>query len=282
MALETGQIDVAYRHMDPRDILDLKNMESQLGIKVYLGTSPQIRYLVINVKQQPFDNVYVRQALSYAVDRDVITKTVFSDLAKPLYSMIPMGWWSHIDAMPKRDVNMAVELLKKAGYSSSKPLQIDLWYTPSHYGSTEADVAQLLKRSFEETKAIKVNIKYAEWSTYVEYFLNGTMGLFLLGWYPDYLDPDDYVWPFLSESGAKSLGSFYSNMEVENLMMQARGIESVEERSKLYEQVQKSLAQDVPYIPLWQGFADCEAKANISGIILEPTQIFRYYVLEKK
>lgn len=196
--------------------------------------------------------------------------------------MIPMGWWSHIDAMPKRDVNMAVELLKKAGYSSSKPLQIDLWYTPSHYGSTEADVAQLLKRSFEETKAIKVNIKYAEWSTYVEYFLNGTMGLFLLGWYPDYLDPDDYVWPFLSESGAKSLGSFYSNMEVENLMMQARGIESVEERSKLYEQVQKSLAQDVPYIPLWQGFADCEAKANISGIILEPTQIFRYYVLEKK
>ncbi|MGC8820624.1 MAG: ABC transporter substrate-binding protein [Fervidobacterium sp.] len=282
MALETGQIDVAYRHMDPRDILDLKQMQDQLGIKVYLGTSPQIRYLVINVKQKPFDNVLVRQALAYAVDREVITKTVFQDLARPLYSLIPMGWWSHKDVFPKKDVKAAVDLLKKAGYSESKPLTIDLWYTPSHYGSTEADVAQLIKRSLEETKLIKINIKYAEWSTYVEYFLNGTMGLFLLGWYPDYLDPDDYVWPFLSKSGGESLGSFYENKQVENLMMQARAATDIKERTKLYELVQAASAKDVPYIPLWQGYADCEAKNTVSGIVLEPTQIFRYYTLEKK
>ena len=124
-----------------------------------------------------------------------------------------------------------------------------------------------------------MNLKYAEWSTYVEYFLNGTMGLFLLGWYPDYLDPDDYVWPFLSESGAKSLGSFYSNSEVENLMIEARKLTDQEKRAEIYYKVQEILARDVPYIPLWQGVATCAAKKQVKGILLEPTQIFRYYIL---
>ncbi|AGL50081.1 peptide ABC transporter substrate-binding protein [Thermotoga maritima MSB8] len=276
LALETGEIDVAYRHLDPRDVIDLEGRED---IVVYKGNSPQIRYLVINVTQPPFDNVKVRQALAYSVNRDVIVEDVFVGLAKPLYSMIPEGMWGHKDVFPERDLEKARALLKEAGYDENNPLVIDLWYTPSHYGTTEADVAQVLKESFEETGVIKVNLKYAEWSTYVEYFLNGTMGLFLLGWYPDYLDPDDYVWPFLSESGAKSLGSFYSNPEVENLMIEARKLTDLEKRTEIYYKVQEILARDVPYIPLWQGVATCAAKKQVKGILLEPTQIFRYYIL---
>ncbi|RKX53050.1 MAG: peptide ABC transporter substrate-binding protein, partial [Thermotoga sp.] len=117
------------------------------------------------------------------------------------------------------------------------------------------------------------------WSTYIDYFLEGAMGLFLLGWYPDYLDPDDYVWPFLSESGAKSLGSFYSNKFVEELMIKARGFTGESARIPFYEKVQNILAEDVPYIPLWQGVATCAAKKSVKGILLEPTQIFRYYIL---
>ncbi|ANQ54112.1 peptide ABC transporter substrate-binding protein [Thermosipho sp. 1063] len=279
LALETGEIDIAYRHLDPRDILDLQNVS---GIKVYLGASPQIRYLVLNVKQKPFDNPLVRQAVALSVDRSAIVKDIFVDLAKPLYSMIPAGMWSHEDVFPKRDLQAAKEILKIAGYSEKNPLVIDLWYTPSHYGTTEADVAQVLKSSLEETGMIRVNIKYAEWSTYVEYFLNGTMGLFLLGWYPDYLDPDDYLWPFLSVSGAKSLGSFYENQIVEDLMVAGRAATNQESREMIYKLVQNYHAAEMPYIPLWQGSADCEAHDYIKGIILEPTQIFRYYLLERK
>jgi peptide/nickel transport system substrate-binding protein len=277
LALETGEIDVAYRHLDPRDVLDLQNAP---GIKVYLGASPQIRYLVVNVKQKPFDNPLIRQALALAVNRQTIVNDIFVGLAKPLYSMVPAGMWSHEDVFPERDLAAAKEVLKVAGYSEENPLVIDLWYTPSHYGTTEADVAQVLKESLEQTGMIKVNIKYAEWSTYVEYFLNGTMGLFLLGWYPDYLDPDDYLWPFLSINGAKSLGSFYENKNVEDLMVAARAATEQVSREMLYKLVQNFHAAEVPYIPLWQGSADCEAHDNIKGIILEPTQIFRYYILE--
>ena len=279
LALETGEIDVAYRHLDPRDIIDLKERED---IVVYEGASPQIRYLVINVTQKPFDNKKVRKAIAYAVDRKRIVEDVFVGLAKPLYSMIPEGMWGHKDVFPERDLEKAKQLLKEAGYDENNPLVIDLWYTPTHYGTTEADVAQVLKEALEETGVIKVTIKYAEWSTYIDYFLEGAMGLFLLGWYPDYLDPDNYVWPFLSESGAKSLGSFYSNKFVEELMIKARGFTGESARIPFYEKVQEILAEDVPYIPLWQGVATCAAKKSVKGILLEPTQIFRYYILYKE
>lgn len=279
LALETGEIDVAYRHLDPRDIIDLKERED---IVVYEGASPQIRYLVINVTQKPFDNNKVRKAIAYAVDRKRIVEDVFVGLAKPLYSMIPEGMWGHKNVFPERDLEKAKQLLKEAGYDENNPLVIDLWYTPTHYGTTEADVAQVLKEALEETGVIKVTIKYAEWSTYIDYFLEGAMGLFLLGWYPDYLDPDNYVWPFLSESGAKSLGSFYSNKFVEELMIKARGFTGESARIPFYEKVQDILAEDVPYIPLWQGVATCAAKKSVKGILLEPTQIFRYYILYKE
>ncbi len=279
LALENGEIDVAYRHLDPRDFLDLKNLGM---VKTYEGASPQIRYIVFNVKKAPFNNVYVRRAIAYAVDRQRIIDNVFVGLAKPLYSMVPMGMWSHKDVFPERDLSKARQLLQKAGYSKSNPLKITLWYTPTHYGTTEADVAQVLKESLEETGMIKVDIKYAEWSTYVDYFLNGTMGMFLLGWYPDYIDPDDYTAPFLGTEGAKSLGSFYSDPQMDEWLEEARTYTDMNKRTEFYYKIQEKLAEDVPYLPLWQGVATAAAQPYVKGLILEPTQIFRYYLLYSK
>jgi len=276
LALESGQIDLAYRTLDPRDILALKN---DPRFKVYEGDSPVIREVVFNVTQDPFSDLRVRKALAFAVNRATIVEDVFAGTVRPLYSLVPMGMWSHMDVMPERELEMARALLRDAGYSKDNPLVIDLWYTPSHYGSTEADVVQVLKEAIEETGMVKVNIKYAEWATYIDYFVNGVMGMFLLGWYPDYLDPDDYLWPFLSESGAKSMGAFYKSPEVEKLMLQARKESDIEKRTELYKQVQQYIEKDVPYIPLWQGKQFCVARPYVKGIVLEPTQIFRYYLL---
>ncbi len=276
MALETGEIDIAYRHLNPRDFLDLKKSPY---VKTYEGNSPQIRYIVFNVKKAPFDNVLVRRAIAYAVNRQEIINDVFYGLARPLYSMIPMGMWGHEDVFPKRNLEKAKELLQKAGYSASNPLKIDLWYTPTHYGLTEADVAQVIKESLEQTGMIKVNIKYAEWSTYIDYFLHGQMGMFLLGWYPDYLDPDDYISPFLGTEGAKSLGSFYSDPQMDDWIVKARSVVDINQRKAFYHKIQLKLANDAPYIPLWQGVATAAALTNVKGVLLEPTQIFRYYII---
>ncbi|MCD6320649.1 peptide ABC transporter substrate-binding protein, partial [Candidatus Bipolaricaulota bacterium] len=177
-AIEAGDIDVAYRTLNPIDIMDLKKNPN---LQVIAGPSASIRYLLFNITQPPVDNVFVRQAITYAVDRDAICQRVFSGLNKPIYTMVPKGLppaGASIDVFPKRDLAKAKELLKKAGYSEDNPLTVNLWYTPKHYGTTEADVAAVIKSSLEETGMIQVNIQSLEWGAYVERMSQGGFDMF--------------------------------------------------------------------------------------------------------
>ncbi len=277
-AIKKGEVDLAYRTLNPEDILALKGSDK---FKVYESESPFIRYLAFNAKREPFNDPSVRRAIAYAIDRSMIVKRVFKDSMISLYSLIPMGMWGEVKAFPEYDRGKAIELLRNVGYSETKPLHIELWYTPVYYGSAESDVAQMLKLMLEATGIIRVELKYSEWATYVEDFERGKMGLFLLGWYPDYLDPDGYLWPLVHSSGSPNLGSFYSNPKMDELLLVARQIPHREGRAKVYGEVQRLLAEEVPYIPLWQAKQYCVAKAEVKGILLEPTQIFRYYLIYK-
>jgi len=84
-----GAIDMAYRTLNPQDITSLQIQAPSLGLKVDFGSSPQIRYLVFNVKTAPFNNVLLRKAIAYAVDRSLIINNVFNGQVDPLWSMIP-------------------------------------------------------------------------------------------------------------------------------------------------------------------------------------------------
>lgn len=282
LAIETGEVDVAFRTFEVDDVTAL---EKKSGLKVIRGEKTMsIRYNVFNVTQPPFDNKLVRQAISYAMNRKAICDRIFAGVNKPLYSMVPPGLWSHIDAFPERDLEKARELLKQAGYSEKNPLKITLWYTPKHYGTMEADVAVVEATSLEETNMIKVDIKYAEWATYIDYFTKGILGFFLLGWYPDYIDPDNYVDPFVSTSGGKSLGTFYSSPAMDALLITAREVVDIETRVKLYEKIQKIISEEVPVLPLWFNVLQHIAvvKEDVKGVLLDPSMWFRYSTISKE
>ncbi len=278
MALKGGEIELAYRTLLPQQ---LEQIQKDKNFKTYIGDSPFIREIVFNAKSKQFSNPRLREALSYAVNRAQIAKEIFKGQVNPLYTLIPAGMWGHKDVMPHYNINKAVAKLKALGYTKAKPLSITLWYSPSHYGSTESDVALMIKNQFEKTGLVKCNVKYAEWATYVDYWTKGVMGMFLLGWYPDYFDPDDYMWPFLETSASPGMGSFYSNKSMDKLLIKARAVSSVKERTKLYYKVQEMMVKEAPYIPLFQGQQQVVAKPNIKGILMDPVQIFRYYLLSK-
>ncbi len=139
----------------------------------------------------------------------------------------------------------------------------------------------MIKEQLEKTGVIEVQLKSAEWSTFVDYERKGVMMMSLLGWYPDYLDPDDYMTPFLKSGSNKWLGNGYSNPKMDEILEKAATTTDIKERTKLYEEAQKILAEDVPIIPLVQGKLFVVAKKNIKGIELDPTMILRYWTLEK-
>ncbi len=276
LALENGEIDIAWRTLRPTDI---EYFRGKSGFKVIEVPGVFIRYICLNTKVDPISNKLVRQALAAAIDRKQIIGVVLRGAGEPLYSLVPNTLWSHIDAFKKygdANIELAKKLLEKAGFSESNKLKIQLWYTPSHYGDTEADIAQLLKAQWEKTGLIEVEIKSAEWGTYVDYIRKGQLQVYLLGWYPDYLDPDDYLYPFLHSGANKWAGTGFSNETVDKLLDEAQVKVDQNERAKLYKQVQEILAEEVPYIPLFQGKLFIVAADDVQGIIPSPTMIFFY------
>ena len=278
LAVESGEIDIATKTLNPTDYADL---EEAGELQVIEGPGAQIRYVCFNVTTPPFDQPEVRQAIASAVDRDAVTSIAFQGTHQSLYSMVPMGMWSHLDAFGQRDLDLTKELLTGAGYSEDNKLEMDLWWTPTHYGPTEADVTTVLKDNLEETGMITVNLQNTEWATYKEYINAGSMPVFMLGWYPDYLDPDNYTWSWAHSSAADDMGIFYASDEMDGLLESAQVMVPVDsdERKAVYEAAQELWTVDVPTIPLTQGSLLVVGQPNIQGIVLDPNMLFHYFLL---
>jgi len=283
LALERGEIDIAWRTLRPSDYKELMGKQ---GFKVVEVPGSFIRYIVINLNMEPTREKLVRQAIAAAVNRPELAKVVFMDTMEPLYSLVPKGLWSHVDVFKQRygdgNIELARKLLQEAGYSEQNKAKLVLWYTPTHYGDTEADLAQLLKQQLEKTGIFEVEIKSSEWATYVKQLREGQMMLALLGWYPDYVDPDNFLTPFLHSEANKWTGSGYKNPEVDRLLDEAVTLTDQEKRAEIYRKVQEILAEDVPIVPLLQGKLYVVAKENVGGIKVGPSMLLPYYTIYKE
>ncbi|RLE57718.1 MAG: peptide ABC transporter substrate-binding protein [Thermoprotei archaeon] len=257
MALEKREVDIAFRHLNIEDYADL---EKKTNLVVIKGRPPFIRYLIINCKKLP--DVRVRKALAYilhSIAVPEIVEKVFKGYAEPLYSLVTPCLEKYFKPVFKKYVlppdeakAKAIELLRAAGYSESKKLKLILGYSLLHYGPLEPYVAEVIKSALETTGLIEVETKGEEWGTFKKHFREGVFDIHLLGWYPDYFDPDNYLYPFLhSSSSGPVFGCFYANPEVDKLLEEAQKVVDVEKRAELYHKVQVILAEDVPIIPLW-------------------------------
>ena len=169
LALEKGEIDLAYKTMNPSDIADLSKSTK---LTTYKLPGPYIRYLCFETSESVFKDKKLRQAVAALINRPEIVRKVFLGQNSPLYSMVPKGMIYHGEDYKTiwgdGNVAAAERILKSLGYSASKPFQFDLWYTPTHYGDTEVNVAEVMKAQLEKTPLVKVTLKSAEWATYKE------------------------------------------------------------------------------------------------------------------
>jgi len=285
IALEKREVDIAFRHIEIEDLIDLAKNPNY---KIIKGDPPFIRYLVINTKHIP--DKTIRQAIAYAIDKDTIVNEIFKGYAKKLYSLITPSLAEYYKPVFKKydldrseEIAKAKELMAKAGYSETKKFKVTLWYTPSHYGSREAYVADAIKKALEETGVFEVEVKYAEWGTYRKQTVEGLYDMSLYGWYPDYMDPDDYIFPFLHSTQTKWLGCFYSNSKMDKLIEKAKTLLDPAERKKVYDEIQDILAEDCPIIPLWVPVYEYVVVywKDVEGVNLTPEGIMWFNQLYK-
>jgi peptide/nickel transport system substrate-binding protein len=284
LAIEQGDVDVAYRSLSPTDIESLKS-ESDQGVKVVDGAGTEIRYIVFNVEKKPVDDVKVRQAIAQVIDRDAITEQIYKGTATPLYSSVPAAFPGHKDSFKDAygdpDPEKAKALLEEAGVKT--PVQLDGWYTPTHYGPVEVDLWNELKRQLEATGLFKVKIDSTEWDQYKdEAFAKHTYYFYGLGWFPDYPDADNYLAPFLRDGGFFQNG--YSNKEVNDLLDSELKTDDQDKRTEAFEKIQDIEAKDVPIIPLWEGKQVAAVREGVEGVekTFDPAFQFRFWVVTKK
>ena len=277
LAIEKGELDFAFKTLNPSDISDLEKSDKVQTIK---AQGPYIRYICFLCDTPPFNDKVLRQAVAAAINRPPLLEKVFLGQNAPLYSMVPMGMWSHIDAFKTvhGDGNIAKSrrLLASRGYNESNPFTFDLWYTPSHYGDTEVDMAAVLKDQLQATGVMKVNVKSAEWATYRDNWKNKVMPMYLLGWYPDYIDPDNYTAAFAGTAGSKGLGINFSDPVWDQKLVEGQTETDATKRTAIYAEIQQMWTDEVPTATIFQGTLYLFALKDIRGILLSPTLQFNY------
>jgi len=192
----------------------------------------------------------VRQALSMAVDRDIIVENVLAGGQRAAYTFthwaIP-GW--EVPDIPMASMTqaernaMAVELLAEAGYGADNPLSFEIVYNTS---DSHAAIAVAVSQMWKQTLGVEATLANQEWATFLDTRGEQNYEVARGGWCADYAEPSTYLDLFTSTSSYND--GKYSNAEVDALMQEAK---LASDPLPLYQRVEEIAAADAAIIPVY-------------------------------
>jgi peptide/nickel transport system substrate-binding protein len=280
-AIDSGQVDIAWRTLSPTDLNDLEGNDD---VEVVKGEGSEFRYWVWQFANPVAQDKATRQAVAQIIDREAIAQDSYDGTVEPAYSIVPPGFGGQKDSFEEKygagpDVEAAKKTLADAGIKT--PVEITLGYTPTHYGPNAVDEATQLASQLNESGLFDVKTADAEWEEYQTLYKENAYDLFILGWYPDLLDADNYLSPFIRDGGF--FANNYSNEEVNKLLDQELAETDPAAREEIIGQLQDIVAEDVPLIPSWNGANVAVATTQMEGVLetLDPTYIFRFWMITK-
>jgi len=269
--LQTGEAHFAYTL--PYEQAELLKKISSLEVV----SSPSIiqRFLAMNMLQKPFDNLKVRQAIGYAINKQALAKVAFNGYATPARGFVPEGIHYALDMEPfPYDVKKARALLKEAGYPNG--FETTLW---SGYNNTTSQKAiQFVQQQLAQV-GIKASVQALEPGQRAEMVdswpdaKTAKVRLYYIGWSASTGEADWALRPlFSTEAWAPKLAnnSFYSNTDFDADIARALVTVDANEKAALYQSAQEQLAKDLPRIPLvTEKILSAHAK-KLSGVYVMP------------
>lgn len=248
-------------------------------------TALNVGYFGFNINKAPFDNKLVRQAISYAINKETLLETVYQGKAEMANSLLPKTSWAFDDNVTKRvsNIEIAKSLLTFAGFSEG--FTMDLWAMPIQrpYNPNAITMAKLIQSDLKKID-IKVNIISYEWNTFLQRLKHGEHQSFLLGWSADHPDPDNFFTPMLSCSAAQtgSNTTFWCNQEYDAIIKKALLTTDINQRKKYYAQAMAIVAEEVPLIPIAHSKRYQARGNNVVGDILAPFGGINFYQVSKR
>src|SRR5271157_3046089 len=250
LELRKGSADAAINALTSDTIVALER-EPNLQIERAPGTV--LSYLAFNLRDPTLQDVRVRQAIAYAIDRGPLLEYIWRGFAQPALSVLPPQSWAYdrdVAAYP-HNPEKARQMLDAAGYRARDGVRFHLTMKTSTEESTRL-LAAVLQQQLREV-GIALDIRTFEFATFFADVTSGAFQLYSLRWVGGNEDPDIFEYVFhsakFSPHGANR--TYYANPRVDALIDQARGELDQNARKQIYAEIQRILADDLPYIDLW-------------------------------
>lgn len=202
-------------------------------------------YIGLNLNREPFNDVRVRQAIAYAINRSDVAAASKWDTATPNQGPIsPDSFWYYDYQSFDQDLEKAKELLAEAGY----PNGFDTEFMPTTFYEETVRSAQVLQAQLAQV-GINADIRTLEWGTWLEEEGAGNFDMYICGWVGN-LDPDDY---FYAQHHTDLFFNFtgYSNPDADVLLDEGRTETDEAARKEIYDQVQELIIDEAPYVYLY-------------------------------
>ena len=249
-----------------------EDLKQKIGLYKELGNG--YTYLGFNLKQAPFNDPKVRQAMNYAINKEEIIKGVLLGLGEAIASPYKPGTrWNNESLSPyPYDPSKALALLKEAGYERNpagilvkdgKPFEFEIL---TNQNKQREMTAVLVQRRLKEI-GIDVKIRVLEWASFINRFIKtGDFKAVVLGWSLS-LDPDQFnIW----HSSQQGPGQFnfvgYENPRVDELLELGRRELDNDKREEIYHEFSKLLLEDSPIVYLYAGYGLSAINKRIQGI----------------
>ncbi len=242
------------------------------GVGVTLFPSTRTDYILMNEKRAPFDDVHVRRAISYAIDRDSLIKTVLFGNGQAANSLLMPTVPFYDKNTPGQTFDMAKA---KAELAQSKvPNGFSTTYLASSGDSTDSAIAQVLQSSLKE---LGITMKISNSDPSAVHDLQNALNYDISHsyWTMDIADPDELVqFAVLPAGGGHSFETNYNSPAAQALATQAEKTFDTTERQKIYSQLQTLLANDAFLAPLFYQPLPYATRNSVQGFFVKPTGLY--------
>ena len=254
----------------------------------------------LDVKESPFQWLNFRRAASWAMDYEAFLSAALNGFGVQGKGCIPIGMSGHNDSAYNWEYNLtaaveewnfAMEDPEFADSLNELDNSLTLYYNS---GNTVREqgcllLADGLTAMWTHADAnttgldddMTVTTQALEWSNYLDHIREKRMPIFFVGWAPDYADPDNYVFPFAYHVGTYAQRISYNNSEVNALYLLAKTETDIPTRNGYYSQIQEILAEDAPYLWMYQPteFRTWRAWLHGDGLVYNPMhQVYFYHM----
>lgn len=250
------------------------------GYTVATATGPHVWWIGLNTSKPPLNDVKVRQAMNYAIDRDAIVNGLLYGTAVPANQPIGEGQPGHAKGAEqyKYDPARAKDLLRQAGYPNG--FSVNLFVTTSGSGMQEPVAMGTAVQAYLAAIGIKVKIQEFDWGTFLSKVGAGAeksgMDMWEMSWMNAAVDPSLILGPLLTKgSWPPGFNSgFYSNPEVDKTIADALAEKDQAARMALYEKASLLINHDAPWIFVDNGKAVFAHSKRVRGLKLNKAMPF--------